>query len=166
MKIFTSPRFVILIAYSYISIIALVLFLLNFYNKNEFFSIGPPISFFGKRIVTKLGFLFIHVLIFFHQLMNGWVNNTVYPWIINVVQDRKNRRVEYSLSSSLILINLFDFYSEVDMIVILSGFTSQISFVFTISIANIIVSTYINYKYLKEKKDNSFSDSDSFLEIV
>lgn len=150
---FTSPARVLGVAYIYVVIVGFMLYLTGIYSHNNFFNWGPPITFFQHTITSQSTFYALHLLILFHQLVNNWVSNVVYPWIINSVQDPKNTQMEYSTVTTLILINLFDFYSELDMVFILIGFTSQISFLFTISLANTISSTYINWKYIKRKQE-------------
>uniref|UniRef100_A0A6C0EKL1 Uncharacterized protein n=1 Tax=viral metagenome TaxID=1070528 RepID=A0A6C0EKL1_9ZZZZ len=147
----SSPLLVINIAYIYIFLIGLILYGEGFYENSTFFNWGPPIKFFGHDITSERTFYALHVLIFFHQLINNWVNSVVYPWILNSVQDPKNRNMEYSRWTSLLIINEFNTYSEFDLVFILIGFTSQISFVATINLANMITSTIINNRYILEK---------------
>jgi hypothetical protein len=126
----------------------------EFYKDNEFFRWGPPVKFFGHNIESNQGFYFLYLIIFFHQLINNWVNIVVYPWIINSIQDPKNKNMEYPRIVTLLLINLFDIYSEIDVIVILMGFTSQLSFMVPINIANILTSTLVNNLYINKKFRN------------
>lgn len=147
----TSPLTAMSCAYVYICIIGIVLWSTDFYKGNNFFNWGPPITFFNHKITTQSKFYSIHILIFFHQLVNNWVNTVVYPWIINEIQDGKAKKLTYTKTCSLLLINFFNFYSELDVMIILMGFTSQISFLFTITIANIIVSTMVNYRHMSNK---------------
>ena len=148
----TSPFKVMSVAYFYVAIISISLYTSGFYQNSSFFAWGPPIKFFGQDITTNSEFYFIIVLIFFHQIVNNCVNSVVYPWIINSVQDPKNKNMEYSNATTLLILNLFDIYSQLDVIFIVMGFMSQISFVCVVSFSNLITSTYINYQYLLEKK--------------
>lgn len=148
----TSPAAIMFAAYLYVGIAAIALYYSGFYSSSTFFSWGPPIRFFGQDIVTEKSFYLILLLMFIHQIVNNCVNSIVYPWIINSVQDPKNRKMEYSNLVSLLLINFFDIYSQLDVIFIVMGFMSQISFVCAVAIANTITSTYINYQYLKAKQ--------------
>ncbi len=148
----TSPLKTIGIAYIYVSIIGFILYGTGFYKGSSFFSWGPPIKFFEHAIETDKTFYCIHLIIFFHQIINNCVNSIVYAWIINSVQDPKTKTMEYPRWLSLIIINLFNIYSELDTILIIMGFMSQISFVITIIFANIITSTYINNRYLLDKQ--------------
>jgi hypothetical protein len=147
----SSPLLIISIAYIYVIIVGIILYTTGFYKNSTFFNWGPPIVFFGQDITSKNTFYCLHILIFVHQLVNNCVNSIVYPWIINSVQDPKNKNMEYSRVISLIIINAFNIYSELDVIFIIIGFMSQISFVITIILANTITSTYINNNYLLEK---------------
>jgi hypothetical protein len=74
-------------------------------------------------------------------------------------QDPKNKSMEYPRIVTLLLINLFDIYSEIDVIVILMGFTSQLSFMVPINIANILTSTLVNNLYINKKFRNLSYDS-------
>lgn len=147
----TSPVIAMVSAYVYITVIGIILWVTDFYKGNNFFNWGPPINFFNHKIVSTDKFYMLHCLIFIHQLVNNWVNTVVYPWIINEIQDPKSKNLRYSMTCSLFLINLFNFYSELDVMIILIGFTSQISFLFTVTIANIISSTLVNRRHIIEK---------------
>jgi len=149
----TSPLFVIAVAYLYVGVIGIVFYTENFYTNNSFFSWGPPVKFFNTTILTYKSFYTLQILIFFHQIVNNMVNSVVYPWILNSVQDPKNRVMQYPNWVCIFLVNAFDLYSELDMILIIMGFTSQISFIVTIVSANLITSTIINWKYLLSKQE-------------
>lgn len=148
----TSPLKVISVAYVYVVIVGLILYGSGFYKNNRFFNWGPPVTFFGEEINSQAKFYGLHILIFFHQIVNNCVNSVVYAWIINSVQDPKNRNLEYSRCTSLLIINAFNIYSELDLVFIIVGFMSQISFVVTIILANMITSTYINNSYIVQKQ--------------
>ena len=158
----TSPLLAMCSAYSYITIISIIMLSMGVYSNSNFFSWGPPINFFGMKIVSQKTFYCFHIMIFFHQLINNWVNSVVYPWIINTIQDPKSKTIPYNTFVSLMLINSFDLYSELDVMLIIMGFTTQISFIFTVTIANIITSTAINYRYIKDKTE----ETEQLLEIV
>ena len=155
-----SPKSALFGGYVYICIISVLIGVSGFYTNNTFFNWGPPITFFNVQVQDQTTFYIIHLTIFVHQLINNWINSVVYPWIINDIQDRKTKDMLYSTSTSLFLINLFDIYSELDVVFIIGGFSSQISFVITLICANLITSTHINYKHIKAKK------SIDFVEIV
>jgi hypothetical protein len=129
------------------------LYLFDFYTDNTFFHWGPPVKFFNKNITSHKQFNYLLLIIFFHQIINNIVSCVVYPWIINSVQDPKNIIMEYSNFTTLFLVNLFDIYSQFDVVIIVSGISSQISFIVIIIIANFITSTVINFFHLKNKDE-------------
>ena len=146
-----SQPIVMATAYTYITILAIVFSYLGYYSNNSFFHWGTPVTFFNHKITSTSHFYTIHLIIFLHQLINNWVNSVVYPWILNDVQDPKNLRMKYGKCASLLMINFFNIYSEFDTVVILMGFTSQISFIVTVNVANIIASTYLNNAHINRK---------------
>ena len=102
-------------------------------------------------------FYAILALFFVHQLINNWINDVTYPWIINCVQDPKNTHLQYSKKMSLLIVNMFALYSELDMIVIIVGIMSQISFFVAIITANVISVTIINWQYIKKKEGGNLA---------
>ena len=163
MRRYISPLTITGVSYLYVAVIVTAFYLNGVYNDNRFFRVGPPVRFFGHDFTSWNSFVLIIGLVFVHQLVNNCVNSVVYPWIMNSVQDPKNKTMEYSNAMSLLIINLFDLYSQVDMVLIVMGFMSQISFVGAVVAANVITSTYINLQYLREKR---LSDTSRLLDIV
>lgn len=147
---------VVALSYSYVIFIGFLLWRLGFYEGSDFFRWGAseerPLTFFSKKITSMREFYGLIVMMFFHQLINNMVNTVVYPWIINVVQNKNCFYVGMRDAVVLTIVNLFDLYSEIDLVLILIGFTSQISFIITICFANLITTTIINKRYLNEKR--------------
>lgn len=123
--------------------------------SSDYYKWGPPIKFAGIEVDDVKTFNIILCFTFFHQMMNNIVNQVTYPWIINCVQDPKSNNLYYSRRVSMILVNLFAIYSELDTVILIAGITSQISFLVMIMIANIISVTIINYKYIYDKRNNN-----------
>ena len=128
---------------------------MGFYTHSSFFQFGPPITFMGKTIEDDITYYYLLLVIFFHQTINNLINEVSYPWIINTVQNPLNKQTGYSNKISLLIVNLFSLYSEIDVILILSGMMTQITFFFVIILSNFITLSYINWNYLKTKKSES-----------
>ena len=150
-NIITSPVYCLGVGYLYIAIVAIAFYKLNFFGNHSFFTWGPPLSLFGKIINDNSTFYIILSVYFFHQLINNWVNNVTYPWIINCVQDSKCLNTGFSNPKTLFIVNLFAIYSNLDLLFIIGGATSQISFFLVIIIANIISTTLVNLHHIKIK---------------
>lgn len=151
----TSPAWALGTGYVFVAITCVVLFTGGFYEQNRFFNWGPPIDIFRNRVDSVGAFYLLLTAFFVHQLINGWISIVVYPWIINCIQDPKAHDTVYSKCTCLILVNLHALYSEIDLFFILGGFTSQISFVAVIVVANTITTTVINYRYLTQKEQEN-----------
>ena len=148
----TSPLTSIIMGYIYIIIMGIVLYFLNIYDNSLYFNWGPPLKIMNKTIDRVDTFYELLSLTFFHQLINNWINDVTYPWIINCVQDPKNHDLQYTDKVSLLIVNMFAVYSEIDILIIILGVMSQISFFVVIIVANIISVTIINRYYIKSKK--------------
>lgn len=149
----TSPAISLATGYAYILGLSVVLYFFGFYDSSTFFTWGIPVNFMGITVTTYITYFTLLFLLFVHQLINNWINSSTYPWIINCVQDEKSTNLLYSKRTSLLLVNLFDLYSELDVILIVSGVVSQITFVLVLILANLISTSLINWQYIKNKSD-------------
>ena len=152
----TSPLLSICVGYSYMFVVVVVLYTLGFYEKSPFFRWGTPVTFMSVTITDSTSYYGLLALFFGHQLINNWVNNVTYPWIMNCVQDPKNLDRGYSKKVSMIIVNMFALYSELDMILVVSGIVSQVTFFLAVILANVISVSIINWEYLRDKRDESF----------
>lgn len=146
---FTSPLLAVCGGYLYITILSIVLYSSSFYENSTFFRWGVPIKFMGHDINESNTFNTLLFLFFVHQLINNWINDVTYPWIINCVQDPKSKSLVYSKKTTMLIVNMFALYSELDVVLIISGIMSQFSFFVMIILANMITTTFINWQYVK-----------------
>lgn len=151
----TSPLFSICGGYVYITILVAYLYLNDFYNNSSFFSWGPPITFMGTEIEDSQDYYLLLFLFFLHQLINNWVNDVTYPWILNCVQDPKSKNLVYSRTTSMLIVNMFALYSELDVMLIIAGVMSQMAFFVMLILANMISVSVINWQYIKNKGPNT-----------
>lgn len=150
----TSPAVSIAGGYVYIGCFAIFLYAQGFYEGSTLFTWGVPVTFMGKVVEDEFTYYLILLFLFVHQLINNWVNDVAYPWIINNVQNKESKTLLYSRGMTITVINLFDIYSELDMILLVSGMASQIGFFVTLLAANLVASTIINWQYVKMKDDS------------
>lgn len=149
--ILTSPLLCICTGYIYVFILGISLYFMGFYQDSTFFQWGPPITMMGRTITDQSTFYLLLALFLCHQLINNWINDVTYPWIINCIQDPKSTDIYYSRKTSLLIVNMFALYSELDMLVLIASIMTQISFFIVIIIANVISVTVINWQYIKHK---------------
>jgi hypothetical protein len=126
---------------------------MGLYEKSNFFTWGTPVTFLNITITDNTTYYVMLTLFFLHKLVNNWVKYVVYPWIINCVQDPKsnNETLIYSKKMTLLIINMYTLYIELDMVLIVSGIISQGSFVVMIVLANLISTNIINWNYIKSR---------------
>lgn len=94
------------------------------------------------------------LLIFFiHAIVNNWISEVVYPWIVNRIQDPKSTHIEeYSKPVSLLIINFYAVYSTIDLFFVVAASYAQISFLLVLILANALTVTLVNWKYIRMKR--------------
>ena len=156
----TSPLLSVCAGYVYIAALAGVLATMGMYEKSTFFRWGTPVTFMSVTINDNATYYTLLLLFFVHQLINNWINSVTYPWIINCVQDPKSEVLIYSKKVTMLIVNMFALYSELDMILVVSGIISQAAFFVMIILANLISTTVINWRYIRQRKSIVDTTSD------
>jgi hypothetical protein len=123
----------------------------GFYDDSQYFQWGPPISFFFHTIETNTTFYLLMALIFVHQIITNWIYEVIYPWVINTVQNQRQTTLNYSKPVCLAIVNLNSLYNQIHLALIISGMTSQVSFLIALILADFITLSYINWYYIKDK---------------
>ncbi len=149
-----SPVTSLIGGYGCIGCLFVYLYNQDYYTDSTIFTWGVPTTFMGKSIENIYTYYTVLSLLFVHQLFNNWVSSVVYPWIINNVQNKDCNTLEYSNTTSVIIIITFDIYSELNMILLISGMSSQIGFFVSLLLADIVSSLFINIQYLRLKCEN------------
>ena len=144
----TSPLLVQLSGYIFFIIFGIICYFIGFANNNDFFKWGPPVTIMQYEIKTDTQFYFVLLMFFVHEMMNAWISEVVYPWIINYVQDPKCKHTGYSDNTSLSIVNMNVLYGTLDILFIVSSINSQISFLISIIIGKLLVVSVINRKYI------------------
>ena len=150
-KRLTSPLLAICGGYIYLTVLGIGLYEMEFYKNSTFFSWGTPVNLMGTTVTDNNIYYLALGLFFVHQLINNWIKEVTYPWIINCIQDPKANILGYSRGVSMLIVNMFSLYSELDILFIITGVMSQISFFLVIIFANLITVSLINWKYIKKK---------------
>ena len=150
-----TPMYALLSAYIFLCIIIIYFSSLKYLSNNSYFKWGPPIKVFQIKINDNMSFYILLFIYFVNEIINSLLSAVVYSWIINCVQDPKSKNTFYSKKTSLILIVLFTFYSQLNLIFVINGSFSQISiFVATLS-GGLITSVYINWNYIERIHRNN-----------
>jgi len=151
----TSPLISICGGYVYIGILAIFMYAMGFYKNSTFFRWGTPVTFMGTTIHDDKTYYLILCMFFVHQFINNWVNDVTYPWMLNCVQDPKSKNLVYSRKVSMIIVNMFALYSELDVMLIIAGVMSQFAFFVVLILANMAAVSVINWQYIKKKEEST-----------
>tara|TARA_Y100000389_G_scaffold71065_1_gene67757 strand:- start:3537 stop:3896 length:360 start_codon:yes stop_codon:yes gene_type:complete len=105
----------------------------------------------GTTIEDDSTYYMLLGMFFIHQIINNWVNDVTYPWILNCIQDPKSDSLVYSKGFSMLIVNMFALYSELDVVLIIAGVMSQLPFFLMLITANMVSVSIINWQYIKDK---------------
>lgn len=117
-------------------------------QDNTYFTWGPPITFFSRQITDSTTFYTLLMLTFFHQIITNWIAEVIYPWVINTIQNPKVDVLDYSKATCLTIINFNSLYNQLHLAYLISGITSQVSFLAVLVLADLITLTYVNWHYM------------------
>lgn len=148
-----SPPVALASGFTFLTGSGILLFFTGFFINSDFFQWGPPVNIMGQDVTSNLTFYLLLVIFFGHQLINCWISQVVYPYIINEIQNVNEQRIRYQ-QGALIISILFAIYSNLDLLIIINGTYSQISFFLMILLANSLSVGFINYMYLHNKNQN------------
>lgn len=123
----------------------------GFYSASSYFRWGPPVSIFDTVIASRTVFYVLLALIFLHQLVSNWIFETVTPWIIHNIQSPAIKSPPYSAGVCLFIVNANALYNQLHMALVITGITSQVSFLFALIVADLLALTYVNWQYLSRK---------------
>lgn len=151
----TSPFLSVSCGYGYIAALSLFFYASGFYEDSPFFAWGVPVTFMGKTIEDTGTYCMLLGMFFVHQVINNWVNDVTYPWILNCIQDPKSDSLVYSKAWSMVIVNMFALYSELDVVLIIAGAMSQLPFFVMLISANMVSVSIINWQYIKDKSYSS-----------
>ena len=151
-SIIVSPIVPLSTGYLFLLLAAIILTTNGFFVSNDFFAWGPPVNILGSIVESQLTFYLLLFIFFFHQLINSWVSEVTYPFIINEIQDPKAMIIRYSRRTSLMIALLNALYSQLDLLFVINGSMSQVSFFVTIIVAQMISVYITNWCYLIDKR--------------
>lgn len=144
-----TPLKVIICAYIFLSIFIAILYKMNFYNENDYFTWGPPILVFKKKIDLEYEFYLLLFLFFINKMINTMITEIVYTWIVNCLQDPKSNNTYYSKNTSLLIVLLNSMHLSINSMFTINGSTSQISFLLVDILGNLIIIFYTNKRFIE-----------------
>jgi len=148
-----SPVYSLICGHIFLVVIVVTFYLFGFYQNSSYFQWGPPVYYFDSEINSTTTFYLLLALIFVHQLISNWIYEVVVPWIIVNIQTTTSGELPYSKPVCLGIVNFNSLYQQLHFAFIISGITSQISFLVAIILADFVTLSYINWHYLQNKTE-------------
>lgn len=147
-----SPIIPLVAGYLFLLISAGIMGLTGFFIDSTFLQWGPPVSLMGQEITSQFQFYLMLSIFFGRQLINTWIDQTTYPFILNEIQDPKTEAVKYSCFTSLSIVLANALYSELGLLFAVAGATTQISFFVAIVTAELLAEGIVNWCHLARKR--------------
>jgi len=151
MSLALSPIFSLSCGFVLIISIIFILYSFGFYSDSTYFQWGCPFVFLTYEVTSNTFFYVLLALMFAQQIVTSWIYDVVYPWIIGTIQNPRETEIPYSRFTCVMIVNMNSLYSQIHLAFIISGITSQISFLVVLIIADLITLSYINWQYVKTK---------------
>ncbi len=162
MKIYNNicltPLKVIIGAYIFLAIFMTIMFQMNMYHENDYFTWGPPLVIFKKHISSTSEFYILLVLFFINKMINTTITEIVYTWIVNCIQDPKSNNTFYPKNIALMIVLMNSAHLSINSMFTVNGASSQVSFLLVDILGNLLVIYYTNKRFI-ERIDNQNRDA-------
>lgn len=121
------------------------------YGDNSFFRFGPPVEFLSTKIEGYGGYFLLLGTFFINSLLYASIYEVLQQWLYLEVQN-KSVQLRYGIPKTLISVNFYNVYLILNSFYIVQSSSVQLSFMLSTLLAQIIATTYINIKFINEKK--------------
>ena len=149
-----TPIIVVIVGYTYLTIVATILYCTDFMKGNDFFRWGVPVKILGKEVNNLSTFYAIWVVVFLNQFIQTAFTEIVYSWMLNCVQDPKSKDTIYSKKISIMLVALNSIYYSIHMLCSITSIMTQFSFFIANFLGGFIVVIYTNWNYILRVHSN------------
>jgi len=121
---------------------------------STYMSFGPSASteFMTIKINTWGRWGLVACFTFLNTCMNDFFSDAISPWLLNTVIDHKGRYLNYPKSVCLLISQVWAVYCGVMSVLGLMIALSQIDFVLIRLLADLLVNTYTNLKFMQDKQ--------------
>lgn len=125
--------------------------------KSHFMSVGPSDEtiFMGVPINTPYRYALVCVFTFVNTCVNDFMSDSISPWIINTITDHKTKYIPYSKITCITISQLWSFYCNIMGVFNMFLSFTQIDFIIIRTLADLTMSMYTNFKFLRHKVHNN-----------
>jgi hypothetical protein len=146
-------RFAAIVISIWSVIIVALMLLLGFFDS-PFFHLGPSANalFFGKPIDTWPKYAGIVIYIVIQQIISTYGLETISPWMINQVQNRRVTRMRERNVEILAIILCWYTYMWISRVVSIQILLSQIDFLAIVLLVDLATTFFVTYHYYLRRK--------------
>ena len=121
---------------------------------SEYMNIGPSphTVFMTVRIDTWDRWSLVAWFTFVNTCVNDFFSDSISPWLFNTVVDHKSRYLNYPKVVCLLISQVWSVYCAAMSVLALMVALSQIDFVLIRLLADLVVNTYTNLKFMQGKR--------------
>ena len=151
-RVFDDKRLAVTVLMVWLAIV-LVIFKEIGLLDSGYMSFGPSAKtvFMGVVLDTWNKWSLVAVFTFLNTCMNDFFSDAISPWILNTITDHKGRYLPYPPLICLLVSQLWAVYVNVMSVFGLKIALSQIYFVLVRLLADLMVNTYTNLKFMRFK---------------
>ena len=137
-------------------------------NKNDpFYHFGPSkdLKFIGITIDTKIKYFYICIYCFLNTIVRSINHSIIQPWITLNIQNPSNKdNIKIACAHEIVTINIV--YTWFDWFIYINLLLTQVDMILIEMGSELIVSNLITWKYIKNKKNFSYSIIDRNLQEI
>ena len=124
--------------------------------ETGYMSFGPSdtTKFMGVILDSWYKWGLVALFTFLNTCVNDFMSDAISPWILNTISDHKTKYLPYPPLVCLMISQLWAIYCNVMSVFGLMIALSQIDFVFIRTLADLLVNTYTNMKFMRGKEHN------------
>jgi len=124
--------------------------------ETGYMSFGPSdtTKFMGVVLDSWYKWSLVALFTFLNTCVNDFMSDAISPWILNTISDHKTKYLPYPPLVCLLISQLWAIYCNVMSVFGLMIALSQIDFVFIRTLADLLVNTYTNMKFMRGKEHN------------
>lgn len=121
------------------------------FGDNTFFTFGTPLYFLGTKVATNGMYILLLCSFFINWFIYASIYEVLQQWLYLEVQN-KDAALRYGVFKTMLTANLYNIYLILNSFTVVQAANTQIPFLLVIICAQIISTTYTNFKFIRDKK--------------
>jgi hypothetical protein len=152
-RLFDDKRVAVFVLMCWLSIVLVVFKDIGLLDT-KFMRLGPSedTNFMGVQLNSWYRWGLVAGFTFVNTAVNDFMSDAISPWILNTITDHKTRYIPYPKWMCLLISQLWSVYCNIMSVFGIFLAMSQIDFVLIRMSADLVVNTYTNTKFMRDKE--------------